>query len=271
MVRIFIPDNSATSGAGLTGLSSASTNLTIAYSRALDSSSTTYTGANIEAQTTVGTFQAPSSSSKIRFKAVDATAFPGLYELQFHDSSTSFGSADASDSITINIYEATTTALHIGPNMALIPLVPWNPQDGVRMGLTGLANAVPGASGGLFIAGTNAATTVTTAFTTTFTGSLTGSVASVTGAVGSVTGGVTVTTNNDKANYTLASSGLNNIVIESGCDARQALCIIAAAVTGASTGVDTGAPVYKGLGVATTRISCTASSGNRSGITLTLP
>ncbi len=56
--------------------------------------------------------------------------------------------------------------------------------------------AVPGAAGGLFIAGTNAATTVTTSFTTTFTGSLTGS-------VGSVTTGVTVTTNNDKTGYSL--------------------------------------------------------------------
>lgn len=45
------------------------------------------------------------------------------------------------------------------------------------------SGAVPGATGGLFIAGTNAATTVTTAFTTTFTGSLTGSVASVTAPV----------------------------------------------------------------------------------------
>lgn len=50
---------------------------------------------------------------------------------------------------------------------------------------TGVA---PGVANGLFIAGTNAATTVTTALTTTFTGNLTGSVASVTGAVGSVSG-----------------------------------------------------------------------------------
>lgn len=59
---------------------------------------------------------------------------------------------------------------------------------------TGTLNSIPdvvaGAAGGLFIAGTNAATTVTTALTTTFTGNLTGSVASVTGAVGSVTGAV---------------------------------------------------------------------------------
>ncbi len=49
---------------------------------------------------------------------------------------------------------------------------------------------MPGGTNGLFIAGTNAATTVTTSFTTTFTGNLTGTVASVVGAVGSVTGSV---------------------------------------------------------------------------------
>lgn len=55
-----------------------------------------------------------------------------------------------------------------------------------------LPSATAGAAGGLFIAGTNAATTITTALTTTFTGNLTGSVASVTGAVGSVAaGGIT--------------------------------------------------------------------------------
>ena len=53
-----------------------------------------------------------------------------------------------------------------------------------------LPSATAGTAGGVFIAGTNAATTVTTALTTTFTGNLTGSVASVTGAVGSVTGAV---------------------------------------------------------------------------------
>lgn len=53
-----------------------------------------------------------------------------------------------------------------------------------------LPSVTAGATGGLFIAGTNAATTITTGLTTTFTGNLTGSVGSVTGAVGSVTGNV---------------------------------------------------------------------------------
>jgi hypothetical protein len=52
------------------------------------------------------------------------------------------------------------------------------------------SGAVPGAAGGLFIAGINAATTITSSLTTTFTGGLTGSVGSVTGSVGSVTGAV---------------------------------------------------------------------------------
>jgi hypothetical protein len=51
-----------------------------------------------------------------------------------------------------------------------------------------LPSAVPGAAGGLFIAGTNAATSVN--ITGNVTGNLSGSVGSVTGAVGSVTGNV---------------------------------------------------------------------------------
>jgi uncharacterized protein YjbJ (UPF0337 family) len=57
---------------------------------------------------------------------------------------------------------------------------------GERLGR--VPNAVAGASGGLFIAGSNAATTAN--ITGNITGNLTGSVGSVTGAVGSVTGNV---------------------------------------------------------------------------------
>lgn len=53
-----------------------------------------------------------------------------------------------------------------------------------------LPSATAGANGGVFIAGTNAATTITTALTANITGNLSGSVGSVTGAVGSVTGNV---------------------------------------------------------------------------------
>ncbi len=53
-----------------------------------------------------------------------------------------------------------------------------------------IANVIPGAAGGHFIAGTNAATSITTALTANITGNVSGSVGSVTGAVGSVAGAV---------------------------------------------------------------------------------
>ncbi len=63
-----------------------------------------------------------------------------------------------------------------------------------------LADAVPGAAGGGFIAGTNAATAITTALTANVTGNLSGSVGSVTGAVGSVT------VVSDKTGYSLTQA-----------------------------------------------------------------
>ena len=98
-----------------------------------------------------------------------------------------------------------------------------------------LPSATAGAAGGLFIAGSNAATTVN--ITGNVTGNLSGSVGSVTGAVGSVTGAVgsvtgnvggnvggnvagsvasvtnavTVGTNNDKTGYSLSASGVQAI------------------------------------------------------------
>jgi hypothetical protein len=69
-------------------------------------------------------------------------------------------------------------------------------------------NAAPGATGGHFVAGTNAATTITTALTTTFTGNLTGSVGSVTGSVGSVTGNVGGSVASVTAAVTISTSQL---------------------------------------------------------------
>ncbi len=63
-----------------------------------------------------------------------------------------------------------------------------------------LPTAAPGATNGVFIAGSNAATSITTALTANIIGNVTGNLA---GAVGSVTGAVTVGTNNDKTGYSL--------------------------------------------------------------------
>lgn len=139
---------------------------------------------------------------------------------------------------------------------------------------TGVA---PGASAGLFIAGTNAATVVTTSFTTTFTGNLTGSVASVTGAVGSVTGNVggnvTGSVGSVVAGVDLAAAGMDAVVVETGINARQSLSLIAAACVGEAAGFPASPVTYDAADNAgTTRISAVNDGlGNRSSVTLTPP
>lgn len=89
-------------------------------------------------------------------------------------------------------------------------------QDINVKNINNVAAATPGAVGGLFIAGTNAATTITTGLTTTFTGNLTGSVGSVSGAVGSVT--ARVTANTDQWNGTTVNGTIppDTVFIRSG-------------------------------------------------------
>jgi hypothetical protein len=127
---------------------------------------------------------------------------------------------------------------------------------------------VPGVSGGLFIAGSNAATAVN------FTGNLSGS-------VGSVTAGVT-----------LAAGGLDPVLIESGIvasasltndaaaqltsiNARQALALImSSAAAGVLAGAATTTVTTKpgGLPAGNTRITATVDvNGNRSALVLVVP
>jgi hypothetical protein len=77
--------NSST-GAGLAGLSSASSGLIISTITDNEATATTYTvaGSTIESIATLGTYAAP-TATKIRFKEVDATNHPGLYEIQLAD------------------------------------------------------------------------------------------------------------------------------------------------------------------------------------------
>ncbi len=109
------------------------------------------------------------------------------------------------DGVDIGFIFSAATAMPVCVNIVTTAA---DPTDSVRFGLTGLANAVPGATGGLFIAGTNAATTVTTSFTTTFTGNLTGNVG---GSVNSVSTAVTLPTipNNWIAAAGIASNALD--------------------------------------------------------------
>lgn len=86
ILRVFLQDSSSTTGAGKTGLTNSSTGLIISTIANNEATATTYTSAasNVETITTLGTFAAP-TASKCRFKEVDATNFPGVYEIQIAD------------------------------------------------------------------------------------------------------------------------------------------------------------------------------------------
>ncbi len=171
--------------------------------------------------------------------------------------SGSVGSVTAGVTVTTNNDKTGYTLTVTPPTAAAIATAVW--QDTTAGDFTVAssigkslytAGVVPGDSGGLFIAGTNAATVVTTSFTTTFTGNLTGSVASVASGVA------------------LTSAGLDAVVVEVGLNARQALSIAASALAG--IGGDTSG-FYEGAGVATHRITYTASAGERTAVTLNPP
>ena len=86
ILRVFLQDSTSTTGAGKTGLTNTSTGLIISTIANTEATATTYTAAasNVETITTLGTYAAP-TASKCRFKEVDATNFPGVYEIQLAD------------------------------------------------------------------------------------------------------------------------------------------------------------------------------------------
>lgn len=77
---------SSATGQGLTGLAFNTSGLIISTVCDNEASATAYTaaGSTIETIATLGTFAAP-TTNKCRFKEVDATNHPGLYEFQFAD------------------------------------------------------------------------------------------------------------------------------------------------------------------------------------------
>jgi hypothetical protein len=85
------------------------------------------------------------------------------------------------------------------------------------------------------------------------------------------TSGVKVA-DDSKDGYSLASSGVDAIVIEAGLNLRQAISIIVAGEGGELSGADTTTIVIHGAGVATTRMTATVDvSGNRTSVALSPP
>src|SRR5437899_2807808 len=130
ILRVKIRDSSKTTGAGLTGLTNSSTGLVISTIADNESSATVYTSAagHIQTITTLGTYAAPSASN-CRFKEVDATNHPGLYEIQVADAR--FAVANAKHLIV-----SLSGAANMVETDAIVPLWSADPYDGVRLGLT---------------------------------------------------------------------------------------------------------------------------------------
>lgn len=148
VLRVKIRNSSVSTGAGLTGLTSASTGLIISTIADNEASATVYTvaGSTIESITTLGTYAAP-TATKCRFKEVDSTNHKGVYEIQIADARFAVSNAK---SLLVSVSGATNAA----ECDALIPLQDVDPYDSVRAGLTAIPNVASGSAGGLIIQGT---------------------------------------------------------------------------------------------------------------------
>ena len=198
IIRVKILNSSVSTGAGLTGLTSASSGLIISTIADTESTATAYTVAasNVETITTLGTFSAP-TSGKCRFKELDATNHKGVYEMQIADARFNVSSAK---SLLVSVSGATNAA----ETDVVIPLRDLDPFDAVRAGLTALPNVASGSAGAIITSGTG------TAQLSVSSGNVTLAAVTHTGAtiptVSTVTNGVTVTTNNDKTGYSLTQT-----------------------------------------------------------------
>jgi hypothetical protein len=155
IIRVFLQDSASTTGAGKTALTSTSSGLIISTIADLEATATTYTSAatNVETITTLGTFAAP-TASKCRFREVDATNFPGVYELQIADAR--FAVANSTQ-LLISIQ-----CTGVAPVFVEYQLVAVDLMDTVRFGLTALPNTAISTNGSLITAGTGTAQLSTT-------------------------------------------------------------------------------------------------------------
>lgn len=141
----------SSTGQGLTGLAFSSSGLIISTICDNEATATAYTaaGSTIETITTLGTFAAP-TATKCRFKEVDATNHPGLYEFQFSDAR--FAVANAK---TLRV--TVTGATNLLSRDIFIQLTSMDVDDAVRGGMTAFPNVASGSAGALIVSGTGTA------------------------------------------------------------------------------------------------------------------
>ncbi len=108
VLRFKLLDSSSAAGDGLTGLTISSAGLIISTIADNEATATAYTQAagKLETITTLGTFATP-TATKCRFKEVDATNHPGLYEVQIANARWAVSNAR---SVVVTISGATDLA-----------------------------------------------------------------------------------------------------------------------------------------------------------------
>ncbi len=111
-------------------------------------SSTAYTTTNLEAVTTIGTYAAP-TSGKVRFKKVDDTNHPGIYQIQIANARFAVTSAK-------ELFVTISGISGLKTETVKVHLLKADLYDAVRLGLGALPNVAAEAPGGLYTQGSGA-------------------------------------------------------------------------------------------------------------------
>ena len=150
IIRVFLQDTTSATGGGKTGLTFSSSGLIISTIADVEATATTYTAAltTIETITTIGTYAAP-TATKCRFKEIDATNFPGVYEIQIADARFSVAN---STQLLVSIQCTGVSPVFAEYQFVLVDLL-----DSVRLGLTALPNVASGSAGAIITSGTGTA------------------------------------------------------------------------------------------------------------------
>lgn len=144
ILHIEILDSTSTTGGMKTGLAYDTASIAC---RKIRSGETLSSAVTIEDITTLGTYQAPTSNAHIRFKEVDSTNWPGLYEIHIHNDW--LDNTNSRRNVKFVIRGAT------GMVATSVELQLADPVRGVGSP-TALPNAAAEAAGGLYTRGTGA-------------------------------------------------------------------------------------------------------------------
>lgn len=247
----------ATTGVGLTGLSSASSGLIISTITDNEATATAYTvtGSTIESITTLGTFAAP-TATKCRFREVDATNHKGLYEFQFADAR--FAVAN-SKRLVISVAGA-TNLLDSDYEIQLVQFDPYTTSMGLSLAkgtnVTGFNDIAATAivSGGAITTSSGAVSSVTT----------TGTAAVVTTVNGLAAGVITAAS--------IASNAITGAKVASDVAVASVTGDVGGKVLGGGAGTISGVGVNANVtqvnGVAASTFTGTAQAGASGTITL---